>query len=126
MTKILLDDGKVAKTLKAIPKYRKHPSVISISQFSHQMKSFHFSRIDRSIVMREINNLKPKKASRDTDIAVKIIKLNCEFCAECICSQFNTAISSSKFQASFKFANITPVFEKGSRNKTSKYVTYLL
>ena len=70
------------------------------------MKSFHFSSIDKSLVMKEINSLKPKTASRETDIPIKIFKLNCEFFAEYICSQFNMA----KFPVSFKFANITPVF----------------
>ena len=119
--KIPLEDGKVAKTLKVILKYRKHPSSISISQFPHQTKIFHFSSIDKSTVMKEINNLKPKKVSRDRDIRVKSIKVNSEFFWEYICSQFNIAISSSKFPASFKFADITPVFVNGSRNKKDNF-----
>ena len=73
--------------------------------------------------MKEINNLKPKKASRDADIPVKILKLNCEFFAEFFCFQVNTTISSSKFQASFKFADITPVFKN---DQGIKYLTYCL
>ena len=119
--KIPIDDEKVAKTLKAILKYRKHASSISISQFPHQTKIFHFSSIDKSTVMKEINNLKPNKASRDRDIRVKSIKVNSEFFWEYICSQFNIAISSSKFPASFKFADITPVFGNGSSNKKDNF-----
>lgn len=63
--------------------------------------------------MKEINNLNQKKASQDTDITVK----NCEFFAEYICSQFNMAISSSKFPGSFKFASTTPDFKSRSKNK---------
>ena len=75
------------------------------------MKSFHFSSFDKSMIMKEINNLKPKKASRDADIPVKILKLNCELFAKFFCSQFNKTISSSNFPASFKFADATPVFK---------------
>ena len=78
----------------------------SISQFSNQIKHFHFSSTDKKVVMKEINNLKPEKPSRDTDISIKILKLNWEFFAKYICSQFNTTISFSKFPASFKFAHI--------------------
>ena len=39
------------------------------------------------------------------------------FFAEQVCRQFNEAICSSKFPATFKFANVTPVFKKGNRNQ---------
>ena len=39
------------------------------------MKSFHLCSIDESPVMKEVNNLKPKKATQDTDIPVKILEL---------------------------------------------------
>ena len=91
--------------------------LISISHFSQQMRSFHFSSIDKSTVMKEIDNLKPKKATQDIDTPVKNLMLNCIIFAECICFQFNIAISSSQFPASFKFTDVTPVFKNRSRIK---------
>ena len=61
------------------------------------------------------------KAVQDTDIPVKILKENAEYLAEYICLQLNEAICASKFPASFKFANITPVFKQGSRNQKENY-----
>ena len=61
------------------------------------------------------------KAVQDTDIPVKILKENTKYFAEYICLQFNEAICASKFPASFKFANITPVFKQGSRNQKDNY-----
>ena len=49
------------------------------------------------------------------------MKENAEFFAEYICHQFNEAICSSKFPATFKFANVTPVFKKGNRNQKDRY-----
>ena len=58
---------------------------------------------------------------QDTDIPVEILKENAEYLAEYICLQLNEAICASKFPASFKFANITPVFKQGSRNQKENY-----
>ena len=95
--------------------------LISISHFSQQMRSFHFSSIDKSTVMKEIDNLKPKKATQDIDTPVKNLMLNCIIFAECICFQFNVAISSSQFPASFKFTDVTPVFKNRSRIKKDDF-----
>ena len=67
--------------------------------------------------MKEIRRLSSKKSVLETDIPVKILKENADFIAEHICRQFNEVICSSKFPATFKFANVTPVFKKGSRNQ---------
>ena len=58
---------------------------------------------------------------QDTDIPVKILKENAEYFAEYICLQFNEAICAAKFPASFRLANITPVFKQGSRNQKENY-----
>ena len=62
-----------------------------------------------------------KKAVQDTDIPVKILKENAEFFAEQICRQFSEAIYSSKFPATFKFANVTRYNVQGTRNLKDHY-----
>ena len=54
-------------------------------------------------------------------LLVQILKENADFFAEHICRQFNEAICSSKFPATFKFANVTPVFKKGNQNQKDNY-----
>ena len=49
------------------------------------------------------------------------MKENVDFFAEHICRQFNETICSSKFPATFKFANVTPVFKKGNQNQKDNY-----
>ena len=108
-------------TLKAILKYRNHPSITSIARFRNRFSAFHFSCIDKKTAVKKIRKLNNSKASQDTDLPVKILKENAEFFAEFICTQFNDTISSSKFPSSFKYANITPVFKKDSRNNKENY-----
>ena len=97
------------------PKYQKSSYFFEIQEtstchnhltFSRQRKrkSFPFSSIDKSTVMKVmINILKHKKTTQNTDIPVKILKFNCEFYAEYIFSRFNEPICS-------------PVLKNGSRD----------
>ena len=75
--------------LRAIMKYRKHPSINPIRPFSQHNSSFHFSPVDKNSVLKEIKGLNANKAVQDTDILVKILKENANFFAEEITLQFN-------------------------------------
>ena len=94
--------------LQAILKYRNHLSISNIWNSSQRFSSFYFSQVVTNTVLKEIRRLNAKKAVQDTNIPV--LKENAEFFAGQICHQFNEAICSSKFPATFKFANVTPVF----------------
>ena len=106
--------------LQAIMKYRNHPSISIIRHFSQRYPSFYFSQVEKNTVLKEIGRLSSKKAVQETDIPVKILKENADFFAEHICRQFIEAICSSKFPATFKFANVT-VFKKDNRNQKDNY-----
>ena len=108
-------------TLKAVLRYKNQPSIKVIKHKSSSMRfsSFYFSQVDKNTVLKEIRKLNMNKAVQDKDIPVKI--LNAEYFAQYICLQFNEAICASKFPASFKFANITPVFKQGSKNQKENY-----
>ena len=66
-------------TLKAILKYKDHPSIPVIERFSQRISSFYFSTVDKNTVLKEIKKLNSNKAVQDTDIPVKILKENAEF-----------------------------------------------
>ena len=109
-------------TLKAIIKYKNHPSIRIIKSISKCFSSFYFSQVDKSTVLKEIRKLNMNKAVQDTDIPVKILKeKNAEYFAEYLCLQFNEAICASKFPATFKFANLIPIFKQSSRNQKKTY-----
>ena len=110
-------------TLKAIFKYKNHPSIISIRRFCYHVSNFTFSCIDKNIVLKEIRGLSTTKASQDTDLHVKNLKENADYFAEFICIQFNNSVNSSKFPFSFKCASITSIFKNESRNHKTSYRT---
>ena len=93
-------------------KYRNHPSINNIRNSSQRFSSFYVSQVDTNTVLKESRRLSAKKAAQDIDIPVKVLKENAEFFADQICRQFNEAICSSKFPATFKFANVTPIISK--------------
>ena len=96
-------------------KYRNHPSININRHFLQRYSSFYFSQVEKNTLLKEIRRLSSKKAVQETDIPAKILKENVDFFAEHICCQFNEAIYSSKFPATLKFANVTPVFKKGKK-----------
>ena len=108
-------------TFKAVFKYKNYPSIISIRHFRHQVSNFHFSCIDKNTIAKEIRGLRTTKASQDNDLPAKILKENADYFAEFICIQFNNSVNSSKFQSSFKCANITPIFKNESGNHKTNY-----
>ena len=107
--------------LKAVLKYRNHPSINKIRNSSQKILSFYFSKVDTNAVLKEIRRLTAKKAVQDPDIPIKGLKENGEFFAEQICHQFNEAFCSSKFPAISKFTNGKPVFKQDTRNLKDIY-----
>ena len=99
-------------TLKDILKYKNHPSIRIIKNFSRRFSSFYFWQVDKNTDLKEIRKLNMSKALQDTDIPVKILKKYAEYFDGYICLQFNEAMCASKFPTSFKFANVTPAYSK--------------
>ena len=67
--------------LRIIEQYKNHPSIIAIKE-KKLNKQFFFEHIPKSDVEREILNLDVSKASQDSDIPTKIIKINADIFAE--------------------------------------------
>ena len=62
--------------LRAIKKYSKHPSILSIKQYFKNPTEFSVAPVDKDVIAKEIKNLSTKKAAPQDDIPVKILKLN--------------------------------------------------
>ena len=108
-------------TLKAIAKWRNHPSILAIASEYKNRASFFFNFVSKEYVLTEIKMLDVSKAIQESDIPVKIIKANENFFAETICFYFNKALENGKFPNCLKLANITPVFKKGPRTSKNNY-----
>ena len=93
--------------MKAIIKYRLHPSIIAIKEKCVSSFSFSFSQVERDKIVKEINSLKTNKATQSTDIPTKLIKENSD-----IFENFNNSVFYSIFPSPMKNAIITPVYKK--------------
>ena len=105
-------------TLKAIFKWRNHPSILGIVSEYKNGAIFSFNFFSKEDVLTKIKVLDVSKAIQESDIPVKIIKANENFFAEAICFYFNKPLENGKFPNCLKSANTTPVFKTGAR--TSK------
>ena len=95
--------------LKAIKKYKNHPSILRIkSSFKHP-KVFSFKYFNVEDVKREINNLNSKKATPKGDIPVKILKWNSDIIAPALTECYNQNIKNATFPNGLKNADISYV-----------------
>ena len=60
-------------TIKAILKYRKHPSVLTITRKTKSSPVFTFNHITKEDVIKEIKNLETSKTSQEDDIPTKTL-----------------------------------------------------
>ena len=106
--------------LKAIEKYKNHPSIKVISE-KYNKNTFSFNYVTLDEVIKEIKNLDSSKACQDTDIPTKILMENSDLFGDFIFQNFNNGIALSDFPAIIKNANITPVHKKDSKIIESNY-----
>ena len=64
--------------LKAIARYRNHPSIVAIKKFCNSKSHFPFKNVQKEEILKELDNLNINKATQNTDIPTKIIKENSE------------------------------------------------
>ena len=119
---LLTDDiEETDPVLKAIKKYKNHPSILRIkSSFKHP-KVFSFKYFNVEDVKRETNNLNSKKATPKGDILVKILKWNFDIITPALAECYNQNIKNSTFSNELKNAEISPVFKKKDRHDKSDF-----
>ena len=97
--------------MRAIAKYRVHPSIIAIKEKCNSSIRFNFLFVDEEDILKEIKNLKANKAIQNTDIPTKSIKENSDIFADIIFENLNDSIS---LPISIKTSKYTGI-------KTNKY-----
>ena len=102
-------------TLRAILKYKDHPSILAIQNNCKNGIKFAFEEIDLASIEKEIHNLKMNKASQSSDIPTKIIKENVDVFAEFLWKIINSSIKFSTFPSCLKLAGVTPIHKKGKK-----------
>ena len=107
--------------LKAIVRYRNHPSIVAIKKFCNSKPHFSFKTVQKEEILKELNNLNINKATQNTDIPTKIIKENSDIFGDFIFSNLNCCINTSSYPSLLKRADITPVHKKDSKNEKNNY-----
>ena len=107
-------------TLKAILKYKNHPSIVAINNLKKSY-NFYFSVVSEKDILKEIKKLNPRKSTQSNDIPIKLLKENADIFASYLCDFFNQSIENFEFPSILKNANITPVFKKGYRGSKENY-----
>ena len=69
-----LSDNIEHPTLKAIVKWRNHPSILTITSEHENTPKFSFNFVSKEHVLEEIQMLDSSKAIQESDIPVKLIK----------------------------------------------------
>ena len=107
-------------TLKAIFKYRNHPSIIAIQNKCKDKGNFNFIKVDQKQIEKEILKLDVKKTSQSSDIPIKVFKKNSGIFSNFLYNSFNNSIKMSAFPEVLKDADITPLYKKCKRDIKKK------
>ena len=75
--------------IKAIVKYRFHPSIVAMQKNCNSDLSFSFSQVERDEIMKKITKLKINKATQSTDIPTKLVKKNSDIFGDFIFENYN-------------------------------------
>ena len=75
--------------LRAIEKYKNHPSIKLIKTNSENNASFRFQEIQAIEIEKELKNLDCSKALEDSDIPTKIIKDNIDIFVPVLLTEFD-------------------------------------
>ena len=103
--------------LKAIVRYRHHPSILAIKKFCNSKSPFLFKNVQKEEILKELNNLKVNEATQNTDIPTKIITENSDIFGDFIFSNLNYRTNTTLYQSLLKKADVTPVHKKDSVRK---------
>ena len=107
--------------LKAIVRFRNHPSIFNIKIFCNSKSHFSFKNVQKEEILKELNNLNINKATQNTDIPTKIIKENSDIFGDFVFSNLNCCINTSSYPSLLKRAALTPVHKKDAKSAKNNY-----
>ena len=114
-------DNMEDQTIRAILKYKNHPSVIAINNKFKGGDVFYFRELEKEEIQKEIRNLNNNRASQYSAIPTQIIKSNSDIFSDFLYVSINSSMKSSSFPSCLKKADITPIYKKGKRDLKDNY-----
>ena len=110
-------DSVENRTVRAILKYRNHPSILANHERKKTQVNVCFKEVSIEKTQKEILNLNNKKASQNSHIPTKIIKESSDIFEKVLCSFINDSMKSFTFPSCLKEADVTPIHKKGKKDK---------
>ena len=83
-----------------------------MSQSNSEFEPFHFQRISSNELKKEILNLNNKKATREGDIPVNLLKGSIDTYLPVLTKITNSSFEQNGFPNELKLADIIPIFKK--------------
>lgn len=105
----------------AIEKYRSHPSVILIKNYSENIGAFHFKRAFIAEVLGQVDSLDTKKASPIGSIPAKVIKDNVDIVASYLLDLFNKSVDRNSFPDEMKDGDVSALFKNSDSFQKKNY-----
>ena len=105
---------------KACTKYQNHPSILRIKKSVIHETPFAFKFICLQDMIKEINAIKPSKATPIDSVPLRILKDNPNL-AFILFNNFNNSIMTGSFPDKLKLADVSPIYKKGGRNEKFNY-----
>ena len=104
-----------------IEKFKYHPSILKIKENVQVEAKFHFTYINESEMMKQINSLEKNKPTTFNNIPTRILVENSDIISPFITDIYNESSSKSEFPNSLKLADLTPVHKKDERIMKENY-----
>ena len=106
----------------AIEKFKNHPSIITINNNVSPSSQFMFNNVENENMLKEINNLDPKKQGNFCGVPAKCLKIGAEECCTYLTRVWNEElVANCTFPEDLKKADVTPVFKKNDPTLTKNY-----
>ena len=80
--------------------------------YENKNNTFYFSNIAHTEIEKELKRLDSSKSSPNSQIHVKILKVNFNIFTPILHQEFNKSLELGKFPSEIKLADVTPFFEK--------------
>ena len=105
-------DDTIISAADAIRKHKAHPSVEKIRRELDEIYGeFYLRSVTVDLVLQNIKNINPKKATGYDNIPRKMIKIAYREMSVPICNLMNNCIAMKTFPTPFKFADVNLIFK---------------
>ena len=101
--------------------YADHPSISSIKKNNITSETFSFTEISQEDMCKVMRKVQPKKSTGWDNIPPKLIHLAAEELSGPCASMFNRTPRQSKFPASLKMAEVSPIYKSKDNMITENY-----